>query len=73
MAGFSEYRRRDEVTVFVHTEVDDDYEGQGLGSTLVRGALEDVRSAGGTIRTPCPFVRSYVERHPEFTDLLAAG
>ncbi len=73
VAGFTEYRRRGGVTTFVHTEVDDGHEGEGLGSALVHGALEDVRSAGGTIRPLCPFVRSYVERHPEFADLLAAG
>lgn len=72
LAGFTEYRtRRDGVVVFVHTEVDDAYEGQGVGSRLVRGALDDVRAQGATIVARCPFVARYVADHPAYADLLA--
>jgi uncharacterized protein len=68
--GFSQYRLHDDVVVFTHTEVDDAQEGQGVGSRLVRGALEDVRAGGRRIRPLCPFVKEYVDRHPEYADLV---
>ena len=73
VVGFSAYRRDGAVVVFTHTEVDDAMEGQGVGSRLVRGALDDVRAAGLTIRPLCPFVRAYVDGHPEYADLVEAG
>ena len=73
VAGFTAYRRSGDVTTFTHTEIGEEYSGQGLGSVLVRAALDHVRTRGGTIRPLCPFVRSYVERHPEYGDLVAAG
>ena len=68
--GFSAYRRHDDVVVFTHTEVDDAAEGRGVGSALVEGALDDVRAAGLRIRPQCPFVKAYVDRHPEYADLV---
>ena len=44
--------------------------GRGIGSAIVRFALEDSRERGLSIRPTCWFVRGYVERHPEFADLL---
>jgi uncharacterized protein len=68
--GFSQYRVEGETVVFTHTEVDDAQEGQGVGSRLVRGALDDVRAGGRRIRPLCPFVKAYVDRHPEYADLV---
>ncbi len=73
LAGFAEYRRENGVITFTHTQVDDAFEGQGVGSTLVRGALDDARAAGLVVRPLCPFVRAYVDRHPEYQDLLATA
>ena len=70
VAGFAEYRMDGEDMVFTHTEVDDAYEGQGVGSRLVRGALDDVRRQGRQIEAQCPFVHSYIHRHAEYQDLL---
>lgn len=71
VAGFAEYRDLGGVRVFTHTEVDDAYEGQGIGSALARGALDDVRERGMTLRAKCPFIKSYIENHPEYADLQA--
>ena len=49
------------------------FEGRGLASILIPDALDDVRAHGLTIVPQCPFVRAYVDRHPEVTDLLAPG
>jgi predicted GNAT family acetyltransferase len=68
--GFSQYRLLGDVVVFTHTEVDDAQEGRGVGAQLVRGALDDVRAGGRRIRPLCPFVKGYVDRHPEYAGLV---
>jgi uncharacterized protein len=60
-----------DVVLFSHTEVDDAYEGQGLASTLVAGALDDVRAHGRRIEVTCEYVLGFLEKHPEYQDLLA--
>jgi len=70
LAGFSQYRRRPAALAFIHTEVDDRFEGQGLGGRLVSFALDDVRSRGLAALPFCPFVKGYIERHPEYLDLV---
>ena len=70
LAGFSAYQLSDGVITFTHTEVDDAYEGQGVGSSLVRQALDAVRADGGLrVRPWCPFVRAWIESHPDYADL----
>jgi uncharacterized protein len=71
LAGFSKYRIRPDVLVFTHTEVDDAFEGKGVGSALARGALDDVRAHGGAIVPLCPFIAGYIARHDEYRDLIA--
>ncbi len=71
VAGFAAYRREPGVVVLTHTEVDDRFEGHGVGSALVRGALDDVRAQGHAVEPLCPFVRSYLDRHDEYADLVA--
>jgi predicted GNAT family acetyltransferase len=56
---------------FTHTEVPEEMEGEGVGTRLVAGALEDVRSRGMKAAPLCSFVRHYMERHEEVQDLLA--
>lgn len=63
--GFILYRREPGRVVLVHTDVDPAYEGQGLGSLLVKGALDDLRERGLRAVPYCPFVREYLRRHPE--------
>lgn len=70
LAGFTQYRQRPAGLAFTHTEIDDRFEGQGLGGKLVAFALDDARSRGLAILPLCPFVKSYIERHPEYLDLV---
>ena len=70
VAGFTEYRRRPGLIAFVHTLTDPRFEGHGLGSELVRAALDDARSEGVSILPFCPFVRSYIADHTEYLDLV---
>ncbi|MFY9881469.1 MAG: GNAT family N-acetyltransferase [Pseudolabrys sp.] len=69
--AFSNYKRTDGVLTILHTEVPKALEGRGIGSALIRGVLDTARSQGLKVITVCPFAKSYIERHPEYTDLLA--
>jgi hypothetical protein len=69
--AFSAYQRASGVVTFTHTEVPDVFQGKGIGSALVRGALELVRGSDERVVARCPFVAAYIARHPEFRDLLA--
>ena len=71
LLGLAAYQRHGEQVVFTHTEIDPGTEGSGLGGKLVRAALDDVRGKGGTVVPMCSFVRGWIERHPEYQDLLA--
>jgi uncharacterized protein len=72
VAGLLFYRAREGELVLVHTEVAGEFEGQGIGGRLVAGALDDIRARGLRIVPICPFVKAYLQRHPEYTDLIAA-
>jgi len=69
-AGFVQYRDRGPALALLHTEIDDRFEGQGLGGRLVSAALDDVRSRGLAVLPFCPFVRGYIARHREYLDLV---
>ncbi len=70
-AGFAAYQLTDLLVVFTHTEVDDAFEGQGVGSALARGALDDVRRKGSRKVLPlCPFIKAWIEKHPDYQDLV---
>jgi predicted GNAT family acetyltransferase len=69
-AGFTQYRDRDQALAFLHTEIDDRFEGHGLGSRLISFALDDARSRGLAVLPFCPFVRGYIQRHREYVDLV---
>jgi predicted GNAT family acetyltransferase len=71
LAGFSAYELSDGVITFTHTEVDDAFEGHGVGSALARGALDAVRADGGLrVRPLCPFIRAWLDHHSDYQDLL---
>jgi predicted GNAT family acetyltransferase len=57
----------------VHTEVILAVEGKHVGSRLVQQALDDIRGRGLGVVPMCPFVRAYIERHPEYADLVSAS
>ena len=71
-AGLIRFTRDGDVITMVHTEVDPQFEGEGVGSELVRKALDDVRSRGERVVPSCPFVRAYIERHGDYADLVVS-
>jgi len=64
------YELADHVITFVHTKVAPELGGKGIGSKLVKGALDQVRAEGLKVIARCPFVKAYIDKHAEFTDLV---
>jgi predicted GNAT family acetyltransferase len=64
------YTLADGVITFVHTEVPPELGGKGIGSQLIKGALDQVRSEGLKVIAQCPFVKAYIDKHPDYADLL---
>lgn len=70
-AGFAEYVLKGGTIILTHTEVGPEFEGRGLAGRLARAALDGAREAGLTVIARCSYIASYIERHPEYADLLA--
>ncbi|MEO3786010.1 GNAT family N-acetyltransferase [Actinocorallia sp. B10E7] len=72
LAGFIDYKRTRAGLSFLHAEIDPRFGGRGLGSALVRGGLDAARAQGLPVLPFCPFVRRYIQRHPEYLELVPA-
>lgn len=71
LVGAAYYDAADDLIVFTHTEVDDAYEGKGVGSALARFGLDDVRADGTRRVLPlCPFIKEWIGKHPDYSDLV---
>lgn len=75
VAGFSVYQRAADRITFVHTEVDPKFEGKGVGSAIARYALDDVRATlgEGSVVAQCPFIKAWIDRHPDYQSLVQPG
>jgi len=70
-AGVLRYRRQPGgALVFVFPDIEPHLEGNGLGTRLVQGALDDARARGLKVVPFCPFVFDFIRRHPEYGDLV---
>lgn len=72
LVGFVEYRRSDGEIALVHTEVVPAAEHSGVGTELVRATLDIARSEGLGVLPYCPFVRTFIDRHREYLELVPA-
>lgn len=70
LVGYLAYDLKEGEIALVHTQVDREAKGQGIGSRLVAAALEDVRDRGLSARVVCPFVRAFLRRHAEYADVV---
>jgi predicted GNAT family acetyltransferase len=70
LAGSTVFRRRPGVIAFIHTETEPRFEGHGLGSKLIRQALDTARAEGQAALPFCPFVNDYIKRHAEYVELV---
>lgn len=68
--AFMEYRDGEDVRYYTHTEVPPAYEGYGIASQMAKIILEDAEQEHLSIIPLCPFLRGYIERHPEYKSLI---
>ena len=69
--AFANYRLTPSAVIITHTETPRALRGRGIGSELVRGALELIRTDGLKVVAGCSFVADYLDKHPETADLRA--
>ncbi len=67
------YKMSGNVITFVHTEVPPELGGKGIGSRLIKGALDQVRADGLKVVPQCPFVKAFIEKNASYQDLLAGS
>jgi hypothetical protein len=65
------YKIADGIITFVHTEVPPELGGKGIGSKLIRGALDQVRADGLKVVTQCEFAKAFIDKNAAYQDLLA--
>ena len=70
LAGFVEYHLRGQQINLIHTEVDPRFQGAGLAAQLARFSLDDARKRNLSVLPSCPYIRSWIRKHPEYTDLV---
>ena len=70
LAGYVTYRDARSGRAFEHTVIASEYEGRGLASQLIRFALDEARANGRNVLPFCPFVRSFIQQHPAYLDLV---
>lgn len=74
-AGLTQYSDAvtdgDGVRTFPHTEVDEAFGGRGLATTLIQQALDATRAASLLVRPLCPAVARFIDKHPDYADLVA--
>lgn len=71
LAGFATYEQLPDAVVLKHVEVAEGFRDKGVGSALARGTLDQLRERGERVVVRCPFITTYIDRHPEYADLLA--
>jgi predicted GNAT family acetyltransferase len=69
--GFAAYHHTADGVLLPHAEVRPEFNGQGIGSALAKGALDDIRRQGLQAVPLCPFIVDFVRRHPEYNDMVA--
>jgi uncharacterized protein len=68
--AFANYRLAPSTVIITHTETPQSLRGRGIASELVRGALQLIRTDGLKVIAGCGFVEEYLQKHPEFGDLV---
>jgi predicted GNAT family acetyltransferase len=69
-AGEAQFLEQDGAVVFTHTVIDPDFGGRGLGGELAKAALDDVRARGLAVVPTCPFIKAWIDKHPDYRDLV---
>lgn len=69
-AGRLDYELQPGLISLTHAEIDPAMEGRGLGSQLAAFALDEARSRGLEVLPRCPFVKRYIQGHPDYAELV---
>lgn len=70
LAGFVEYRLAGGRRILLHTDVPPAFAGRGIGAALARHIFDEARAGSSRLTVKCPFIRSWLDRHPEYRDLV---
>jgi uncharacterized protein len=73
LGGFTAYKARPGLIAFIHTEIDERFQHQGLADRLIAYALEDARARELAVLPFCPFVQSFIQRHRNYLALVPDG
>lgn len=75
LAGIVTYqlRQHDTVISLLHTEVEPAFQGAHLATRLARYSLDDARGRGLAVLPFCPYITSWIKKHPDYADLVPAG
>ncbi len=73
LAGFVGYRIRGQAIDLLHTEVDPRFQGGGLAAKLAKASLDDARARHLAALPTCPYIRSWISKHPDYADLVPPG
>jgi len=68
-----EYIRAEDKMYLTHTEVPSELEGKGIASSMAKQVLQQIKDEDLKLVPLCPFIASYVKRHPEWKEILAEG
>jgi len=63
LAGFAEFDHKYDAIRFIHTEVDEAFQGQGLAAQLASAALNEVAASGETVIPLCPYIARYLQKN----------
>ncbi len=70
LAAYATYKHTPGGITFLHTQTEPAFEGRGIGSRLAAAALDDARTRGWRVTPQCPFIAAFIDRHPEYADLV---
>jgi predicted GNAT family acetyltransferase len=70
VVGTAEYELSDDLMILIHTDVEPTHQDQGIGGALARFVVNDARRRGLRVRPVCPFLRSWIDRHPDYADVI---
>lgn len=68
-----EYIRAEDKMYLTHTEVPTELEGKGIASSMAKQVLQQIKDENLKLVPLCPFIASYIKRHPEWKEILAKG
>lgn len=71
LAGYADYEVQGDVVSFPHTVTEPEFGGRGVASAIARTSLDEARAAGHSVRPACEFYADWIDKRPEYQDLLA--